>query len=198
MFTSFNGKGEMGIDFETLNLKIGNRIATHNNDRYTFNYNNKKILLLIECDNITKKKKYNPCDIAPLSDPKIPELNLPVTIKNLNGMDFYRAVSSVDESDCLQIQCGKDSLIISSKGDNDEGDIEINDVEIFNNENKIVISAFSIEYMTSIANILKDCKNIEIMLGDTYPVTIKYHYEDKEGKTLYSGMYLLAPRIESE
>jgi proliferating cell nuclear antigen len=140
-----------------------------------------------------------PVDTAGMSDPRIPNVDLPchfdVSIKDM--LDIMKRASDI--TDHISITADKDKVIISANGETDNTQMVLtNGKEIQFLEIKDLLtvkSLFALDYLSNIFKALKPCaKTATIFMGTDYPIRIQTNLFAGEGEITY----LLAPRIEND
>jgi len=134
-------------------------------------------------------------DTAGLSDPKVPNLNLPVkvTVKIEELRQGIRASESV--SDHITLKANPDGFEIISEGETDSVNLKLSKDLLERIECKEPVkSMFPLDYFSNMIKSISTAQSVTLYLGNDYPVKMEFEIASGKGK----GMYLLAPRVESE
>lgn len=183
-------EGELGIDIdkikEVLKLaKVGDTIEMrHDEDK------NRLVLVV---GNVTRWMAL--VDTAGMSDPKVPNLNLPakVVMKTDNLKQGIRASESV--SDHITLMAYPDRFEMKSEGDTDSVELKLSKDLLEDLECKEPIkSMFPLDYFSNMIKAIGTSENATLYLGNDYPVRLEFDVAAGKGHV----KYLLAPRVESE
>ena len=134
-------------------------------------------------------------DIGGISDPKVPNLNLPakVTVKIEELRQGIRASESV--SDHITLKANPEGFEIVSEGETDSVNLKLSKDLLERIECKEPVkSMFPLDYFSNMIKSLSTSSMVTLNLGNDYPVKMEFEMGGGKGK----GMYLLAPRVESE
>lgn len=181
---------ELGVDIdktkEVLRLaKPGDMIyLEHDEDRNR---------LIFKVGNITRRMSL--VDTSGMSDPKVPNLNLPVkvVVKTEEIRQGIRASESV--SDHIALVANADGFEMISEGDTDSVNLKLGKDLLEELECKEdTRSLFPLDYFSNIIKTLATASIITMHMGSDYPVKIEFSIANEKGEVTY----LLAPRIESE
>jgi proliferating cell nuclear antigen len=182
---------ELGVDFDKLNSFL-RLTASENLVQLKYDEDTNRLI----CTDITTgiTRRMGLIDSAGMPDPKIPNLNLPalVTAPADRIKLVVRAAGSL--SDHIIISADKDTLVMSAEGDTDDVELKLkkDECEKFEVKNKNK-SLISIDYLENAVKPLKD--KITLNFGNDNPLKMEFTFgENDAGK----GIYLIAPRIESE
>jgi len=149
--------------------------------------------LIVSMSNLTLK--FPLVDSSGFSDPKVPNLALPVTIK-LNSAELQKGLkASQSISDYLTFICQEDSLTMTSTEDLSSMTLELKKgleyiSEKFEGPAK---SSFSLDYFSQLMKGVGANRDIMLHIGNSYPLKLEFEFADGTGR----ARYLLAPRIES-
>ncbi len=149
--------------------------------------------LVVSMSNLTLKLPL--VDAAGFTDPKVPNLQLPVGIK-LNSAELQKGLKvSASISDYLTFDCTADTLVMTSSEDLSSMTLELQkgkeyEEKQFEGESK---SSFSLDYFTHLMKGIGANRDIELHLGNSYPLKLEFDFAEDLGHVIY----LLAPRIES-
>lgn len=149
--------------------------------------------LVVFMSNLTLKMPL--VDSSGFSDPKVPNLALPVGLK-LNSGELLKALKvSASISDYITFDCTEDKLVMTSSEDLSSMTLELfkdKEYEEINFE-KPAKSSFSLDYFSQLMKGIGNNRDISIFLGISYPLKMEFEFADENGH----ARYLLAPRIES-
>lgn len=149
--------------------------------------------LIVSMSNLTLK--FPLVDSSGFSDPKVPNLSLPVSIK-LNSAELQKGLkASQSISDYLTFNCQEDRLIMTSTEDLSSMTLELRkDVEYVSEKFEgAAKSSFSLDYFSQLMKGVGPNRDIVLHIGNSYPLKLEFEFADGLGRT----RYLLAPRIES-
>ncbi len=148
--------------------------------------------LLLKVDNITQKMPL--LDTAGMTDPNVPQLDLPNTLK-VEGKHLLKGVrASQNISDHIAITTNADGFEIFSEEDEDVVRLSLTGDDLLElNAKEEVRSLFALDYFSDMVKCVKSDTVLDIELGADYPIKIQFSFADGDGDV----RYLLAPRIES-
>ena len=181
---------ELGVDIdktkEVLRLaKPGDMISMeHDPDRSR---------LIFRVGNITRRMSL--VDTTGMSDPKVPNLNLPVkvVVKTEEIRQGIRASESV--SDHIALVTTPEGFEMISEGDTDSVNLKLGKELLEELDCKEETrSLFPLDYFSNIIKTLSTASIITMHMGSDYPVKLEFTIANEKGDVTY----LLAPRIESE
>ncbi|MFW6040877.1 MAG: proliferating cell nuclear antigen (pcna) [Thermoplasmatota archaeon] len=149
--------------------------------------------LIMEVDNITQKMPL--LDTAGMTDPNVPQLDLPITLK-LEGRHLLKGVkASQNISDHISIMAGPEGFEIFSEEDQDMVRLSLTKDELIElNAQEQVRSLFALDYFSNMIKCVSSNTTIDVSLGSDYPVKLEFDFADGNGHVVF----LLAPRIETE
>ncbi|MCK5548705.1 MAG: proliferating cell nuclear antigen (pcna) [Thermoplasmata archaeon] len=182
-------EGEIGLDVDkikdVLKLAKGSSVISLHHDE-------DKNRLIMSVGNVTRRMSL--VDTAGMSDPKVPNLNLPakVTIKVDELRQGIRASESV--SDHIALTASPDGFEMNSEGDTDSVNLKLpKDLldELVCKET--VRSLFPLDYFSNMVKAIT-AEAVNMSLGSDYPINMEFQIAKGNGEV----RYLLAPRIESE
>ena len=180
---------ELGLDMdkmkEVLKLSAGGVLAiAHEED---------KNRLVVHVGNITRRMSL--VDTAGMSDPKVPNLNLPakVKVRTEELRQGIRASESV--SDHIALIATPDGFEIVSEGDTDSANLKLpkDMLDELVCKDK-VRSLFPLDYFSNMIKAIGGAQTVTMYMGNDYPVKMEFDIAGGKGQV----KYLLAPRIESE
>lgn len=149
--------------------------------------------LMLGVGNVTRWMQL--VDTGGISDPKVPNLNLPVkvSVKIDELKQGIRASESV--SDHITLKANPDGFEIVSEGETDSVNLKLSKDLLERIECKEPVkSMFPLDYFSNMVKSISTSQNVTLLLGNDYPVKMEFEMSGGKGK----GMYLLAPRVESE
>ena len=181
---------ELGIDLEKLNdvLKLAGA-----GDILSLEHDEEKNRLITKVGNITRRMSL--LDASVLTEPKVPNLNLPVKVKIRAGELLQGIRASEPISDHISLIASPDGFELSSQGDTDSVSLKLPRDMIDELECKEVVkSLFALDYFSKMIKAVGPQQSVLMNLGADYPVKLEFTFAEGSG----SATYLLAPRIESE
>lgn len=189
-FEEFAGEDtELGIDLEKLReiLKLA-----HSGDLVKMEHNEDKNQLIVKIGDVTRRMSL--VDTAGMSDPKVPNIDLPTTIKLKAEELNYGIRASESVSDHIALVADDDYFEMSSEGDSDSVDFRLPKEKLITLESKgKVRSLFPLDYFSNMAKAISGGSEVKINLGNNYPVKLEFEIAGGNGHV----KYLLAPRVES-
>jgi proliferating cell nuclear antigen len=181
---------ELGIDIdkmkEVLSLaKAGDIIDMDHDEEH-----NK---LVVRIENITRNMSL--VDTMGMSDPKMPQLNLPATIK-LAAAELNQGIKASESiSNHIALVANTEGFELSSQGDTDSVSLKLRkDLLLSLEVTEPVRSLFSLDYFSNMVRSVPSSGVVTLAIGQDYPA--KMHFEIAEGNG--NVTYLLAPRIEND
>jgi proliferating cell nuclear antigen len=181
---------ELGVDLDKVKevLKL-----TKPGDIIHMEHDEEKNQLMFKVGNITRKMAL--VDPAGMSDPKVPNLNLPVKIvvRTDEIRQGIRASESI--SDHIALIAGPDLFEMVAEGDTDHVNLKLPKDALEELECKEAArSLFPLDYFSNMVKALQTAPRLTMHMGNDYPVQMEFSIASGKGE----GQYLLAPRIESE
>lgn len=149
--------------------------------------------LVFRIENITRRMSL--VDTTGMSEPKVPNLNLPVKIvvKTEEIRQGIRASESV--SDHIALVATSDGFEMVSEGDTDSVNLKLGKDMLEEIKCKEETrSLFPLDYFSSIFKTISTASVVTMHMGSDYPVKLEFTIANGKGEVTY----LLAPRIESE
>jgi len=149
--------------------------------------------MIVSMSNLTLK--FPLVDSSGFSDPKVPNLTLPVSLK-LNSAELQKGLkASQSLSDYLTFNCQDDKLTMTSTEDLSSMTLELKKGVEFAQEKfeGPAKSSFSLDYFSQLMKGVGANRDIVLQIGNSYPLKLEFEFSDGLGKV----RYLLAPRIES-
>jgi len=181
---------EIGVDIEKLTdvlklAKAGEIVKLVLDDD--------KNKLLIHVGNITRRMSL--VDTSGMSDPKVPNLSLPVrvVVKTAELSQGIKASESV--SDHITLIANNDGFELNSEGDTDSVNLKLpKDLLEELEAPEATKSLFSLDYFSNMIKSISSSEFVKMSLGSDYPVKLEFDIASGNGEV----RYLLAPRIESD
>ncbi len=149
--------------------------------------------MIVSMSNLTLK--FPLVDSSGFSDPKVPNLTLPVSLK-LNSAELQKGLkASQSISDYLTFNCQEDRLTMTSTEDLSSMTLELKkDVDYMQEKFEgVAKSSFSLDYFSQLMKGVGPNRDIILNLGNSYPLKMEFDFSEPNGHV----KYLLAPRIES-
>jgi len=183
-------ESELGVDIDKLKevLKLARA-----GDIIGIKHDEEKNKLILNVGNITRWMSL--VDTAGLSDPKVPNLDLPAKI-SMRVDELKQGIrASESVSDHLALISSPDGFEMFSEGDTDSVNLKLPKdlLEKLDCKEK-VRSLFPLDYFSNIVKVISTPTTVTLSLGSDYPVKLEFNFADEKGRVTY----LLAPRIESE
>ena len=181
---------ELGVDVDKLTSIM--RLSSKG-DMVSLEYEEETNLLTIKIGNLVRK--IGLLDTAGMSDPKMPNLELPSTV-SLKASEISKGVMASEAiSDHLALSISKDNFELSAEGDTDTVNLKLTkDLLLDIKSTTDSRSLFSIDYFSNMIKPINGDIPITIMLGNDNPIRVEFDIADSKGHVVY----LLAPRIETE
>jgi proliferating cell nuclear antigen len=181
---------ELGVDLDKIKDVLR---LSRAGDIIEMEQDEAKNRLVLHVGNITRRM--NLVDTAGMSDPKVPNLNLPakMTVTSDELQKGIRAAESV--SDHIALNATPEGFEMYSEGDTDSVSLKLpKDLLISLEVTENVRSLFPLDYFSNMVRSIPAGSVVTINLGTDFPVKLEFEIADKRG----SVNYLLAPRIESD
>ena len=180
---------ELGIEMEKLDDIL--RLA-HLGDSLTIEHNDKEPKLIVKIGHLTRKMAL--VDTTAMSDPKVPNIELPSSIVLKAEKLNYGLRASNQISDHIALVAEEGYFEMSSEGDSDSVEYRLPREELIALDSKQrVRSLFPLDYFQNMAKAISPESQVTINLGNNYPVRIEFDIAEGQGHV----KYLLAPRVES-
>jgi proliferating cell nuclear antigen len=131
-------------------------------------------------------------------EPNVPDLDLPGNVV-LPGREIRRGVKAagmVSDHMAFGVSDDEESFYMSAEGDTDDVRVDLREDDVIELETggETAQSLFSLDYLDSMAKAIPNDAQVEVEVGDDYPVKMNFEISGGEAKVTY----LLAPRIENE
>ncbi|MGE4274854.1 MAG: proliferating cell nuclear antigen (pcna) [Candidatus Methanomethylophilaceae archaeon] len=149
--------------------------------------------LIMKVGNITRRMSM--VDTSSMSDPKVPQLSLPVSV-DVSISEIQKGIKAAESvSDHIALTADADGFELSCEGDTDSVNLRLDRAKLVGlTVTEKARSLFPLDYFSNLVKAIPSDTVVKINLGNDYPV--KIHFDLAEGNT--SVGYLLAPRIESD
>ena len=183
-------EGELGLDLDKIKEVL--RLARAG-DVISLEHDEDRNRLVVKVGNITRHMAL--VDTAGMSDPKIPNLDLPakLVVRTDELRQGIKASESV--SDHIALLATPDGFEMVSEGDADSVRLDLpKDLLDELQSKEKVRSLFPLDYFSNMVKALSSAKTVTILLGNDYPVRMEFSLAGDAG----NATFLLAPRIESE
>ncbi len=132
-------------------------------------------------------------DIEELSNPNIPDLDLPTEVKSKAGHIKTGIKAANYISDQVKITADDMKFKLSAESDQDEIDVTVYADEFAKYEvNEDIESNFAIGFLKDMLSSVSSKAPITVRLGSDHPIEIEYRFADGYG----SALMMLAPRVE--
>jgi proliferating cell nuclear antigen len=181
---------ELGIDLEKLNdvLKLAGA-----GDIIALEHDEDKNRLITRVGKVTRRMSL--LDASVLTDPKVPNLNLPVKIK-IGAVELIQGIRASEPiADHISLIASPDGFELASQGDTDSVSLKLPKDMLEELEcSETVKSLFALDYFSKMIKAVGPQESVLMNIGTDYPVKLEFNFAEKNG----SATYLLAPRIESE
>jgi proliferating cell nuclear antigen len=129
-------------------------------------------------------------------EPDLPDLDLPANIV-LEGKDIDRAVTAADmvsDHIALGVDASEEVFYVDAEGDTDDVHFELGRSDLIDIVPGEAHSLFSLDYLQDMNKAIPKDAEIEMELGEEFPVKMHFDIAEGEGRVTY----MLAPRIQSE
>jgi proliferating cell nuclear antigen len=190
-FDSFEADDmEMGVDLDKLKdiLKLAS-----SGDLIGMEYHEDTHRLVFKIGNLTRRMAL--VDTTNMSDPKVPNLNLPGKV-TLAANELHQGIKASEAvSDHIALTADGDSFELLASGDTDQVTLLLTGDSLISIEApEKCRSLYSLDYFANMAKVVKGSDPLTLNLGTDYPVKMEFDIANGAGHITY----LLAPRIESE
>jgi len=129
-------------------------------------------------------------------EPDIPDLDLSAHVV-VEGKDIDRAVRAADmvsDHIALGVDTADELFYVDAEGDTDDVHLELTRDQLIDLEAGDAHSLFSLDYLKDMNKAIPKDAEVELELGDEYPVKLHYDIAEAQGRVTY----MLAPRIQSD
>jgi proliferating cell nuclear antigen len=183
-------ESELGIDIEKLSdvLKLAKA-----GDVVSMDLDEQKNRMVFRVDNITRRMSL--VETAGMSEPKVPNLSLPSTIR-LKARELSMGIKASESvSDHISLTATPEGFELVSEGDTDSVNLHLSKEQLEGLDcSEETRSLFSLDYFSNMVKSIDNDAVVTLNLGTDYPVKLEFDFADGNGKV----RYLLAPRIESD
>ena len=181
---------ELGVDLDKIKEVL--RLAK-SGDIIEMEQDEDRNRLIINVGNISRRM--NLVDTTGMSDPKVPNLNLPTKL-SVPAEELQKGIRAAESvSDHIALNANNDGFEMFSEGDTDTVSLKLDkDLLVSLSCDESVRSLFPLDYFSNMIRAISSGTVVEISLGNDYPVKMQFTIADGKG----SVNYLLAPRIESD
>jgi proliferating cell nuclear antigen len=129
-------------------------------------------------------------------EPDIPDLDLSANVV-IEGADIDRSVRAADmvsDHIALGVDANDELFYVDAEGDTDDVHLELTRDDLIDLEAGDAHSLFSLDYLKDMNKAIPKDAEVELELGDEYPVKIHFDIAEAQGHVTY----MLAPRIQSD
>jgi proliferating cell nuclear antigen len=181
---------ELGIDLDKIKEVL--RLA-RGGDVISLSQDEDKNRLIVNVGNVTRRM--NLVDTTGMSDPKVPNLNLPAKIA-LTAEELQKGIKAAESiSDHIALTATSEGFEMVSEGDTDSVTLKLPKDKLVSLDCKDnVRSLFPLDYFSNMIRAIPSGTVVSMHLGNDYPVKMEFGIADGKGTV----SYLLAPRIESD
>lgn len=149
--------------------------------------------LTITIGNIVRRMSV--VDTSGMNDPKVPQMELPVSVKiPIDQLQKgIRAAESI--SDHIKLMADPNGFELSCEGDMDYASLRVpvSDLESIVVDSPVT-SLYPLDYFSNIVKVIPAGTVVEIQLDNDYPVKFLFNLAEGHARVVY----FLAPRIENE
>jgi proliferating cell nuclear antigen len=181
---------ELGIDLDKIKEVLR---LSRSGDVISLEQDEEKNRLVINVGNVTRRM--NLVDTTGMSDPKVPNLNLPAKVA-VASEELQKGIKAAESiSDHIALTAQPEGFEMVSEGDTDSVSLKLSKDQLVSLECKeSVRSLFPLDYFSNMIRAIPMGTVITMSLGNDYPVKLEFSIADGRGTV----NYLLAPRIESD
>jgi proliferating cell nuclear antigen len=181
---------ELGIDIDKMKEVLSLAKA---GDVIDMNHDEEHNKLVVRIENITRHMSL--VDTMGMSDPKMPQLNLPATIK-LAAAELNQGIKASESiSNHIALLANSEGFELSSQGDTDSVSLKLRkDLLLSLEVSEPVRSLFSLDYFSNMVRSVPSAGVVTLAIGQDYPAKMNFEIAEGNGEVTY----LLAPRIENE
>lgn len=129
-------------------------------------------------------------------EPDIPDLDLSANVV-IEGADIDRSVRAADmvsDHIALGVDAADELFYVDAEGDTDDVHLELTRDDLIDLDAGDAHSLFSLDYLKDMNKAIPKDAEVELELGDEYPVKIHFDIAEAQGHVTY----MLAPRIQSD
>ena len=181
---------ELGIDLDTIKEVLR---LSRSGDIISLEQDEDKNRLVINVGNVTRRM--NLVDTSGMSDPKVPNLNLPAKVA-VASEELQKGIKAAESiSDHIALTAHPEGFEMVSEGDTDSVSLKLSKDQLVSLECKETArSLFPLDYFSNMIRAIAVGTVVTMSLGNDYPVKLEFSIADGRGTV----NYLLAPRIESD
>ncbi len=181
---------ELGIDLDKIKEVLR---LSRAGDVISLEQDEDKNRLVINVGNVTRRM--NLVDTTGMSDPKVPNLNLPAKVA-VAAEELQKGIKAAESiSDHIALTAHPEGFEMVSEGDTDSVSLKLTKDQLVSLECKEnVRSLFPLDYFSNMIRAIPVGTVITMSVGNDYPVKLEFSIADGRGTV----NYLLAPRIESD
>ncbi len=152
-----------------------------------------KSRLVMKVGNIVRRM--NLVDTSSMSDPRVPELNLPALVE-VSVSEIQKGIKAAESvSDHIALTAEPEYFELYSEGDTDSVNLRLEKSQLISvTVEEKARSLFPLDYFSNLVKAVPSDTSVRINLGNNFPVRIMFNLADGNGNV----GYLLAPRIESD
>lgn len=181
---------ELGIDLDKIKEVLR---LSRSGDVISLEQDEEKNRLVINVGNVTRRM--NLVDTTGMSDPKVPNLNLPAKVA-VASEELQKGIKAAESiSDHIALTAQPEGFEMVSEGDTDSVSLKLSKDQLVSLECKeSVRSLFPLDYFSNMIRAIPVGTVVTMSVGNDYPVKLEFSIADGRGAV----NYLLAPRIESD
>jgi proliferating cell nuclear antigen len=181
---------ELGIDLDKIKEVLR---LSRAGDIISLVQDEDKNRLVVSVGNVTRRM--NLVDTTGMSDPKVPNLNLPAKVA-ITAEELQKGIKAAESiSDHIALTVTPEGFEMVSEGDTDSVSLKLPKDLLVSLECKDnVRSLFPLDYFSNMVRAISVGTVVSMHLGNDYPVKMEFVIADGKGTV----SYLLAPRIESD
>jgi proliferating cell nuclear antigen len=181
---------ELGIDLDKIKEVLR---LSRSGDVISLEQDEEKNRLVINVGNVTRRM--NLVDTTGMSDPKVPNLNLPAKVA-VASEELQKGIKAAESiSDHIALTAQPEGFEMVSEGDTDSVSLKLSKDQLVSLECKeSVRSLFPLDYFSNMIRAIPVGTVVTMSVGNDYPVKLEFSIADGRGTV----NYLLAPRIESD
>jgi proliferating cell nuclear antigen len=181
---------ELGIDLDKIKEVLR---LSRSGDVISLEQDEDKNRLVINVGNVTRRM--NLVDTTGMSDPKVPNLNLPAKVA-VASEELQKGIKAAESiSDHIALTAQPEGFEMVSEGDTDSVSLKLSKDQLVSLECKeSVRSLFPLDYFSNMIRAIPVGTVVTMSVGNDYPVKLEFSIADGRGTV----NYLLAPRIESD
>jgi proliferating cell nuclear antigen len=181
---------ELGIDLDKIKEVLR---LSRSGDVISLEQDEEKNRLVLNVGNVTRRM--NLVDTTGMSDPKVPNLNLPAKVA-VAAEELQKGIKAAESiSDHIALTAHPEGFEMVSEGDTDSVSLKLSKDQLVSLDCKeSVRSLFPLDYFSNMIRAIPMGTVITLSVGNDYPVKLEFSIADGRGTV----NYLLAPRIESD